>query len=140
MITRTDFVEEALTWERTPFHHRGRLKHVGVDCVGLVIGALKKFDITVRDMETYPRFPIHGIFIDNINAETEAIQNFNDILPGDLLTFTWRTEPQHVAIVTATNPIRIIHAYELIGMCVVNDFDSSWRSKFYSARRLKVFT
>jgi len=31
-VTRADVVREALTWERTPYHHRARVKGVGVDC------------------------------------------------------------------------------------------------------------
>lgn len=139
MITREAFVEEVMTWVGTPFHHRGRLKHVGVDCVGLVIGSLKEFGITVRDMSIYPRFPIHGIFESNVNAETEEIHFQSDILPGDLLTFVWRKEPQHVAVVVSTNPIRIVHAYETVKRCVVNDLDAAWRTRIHSARRLKVF-
>lgn len=32
---RAAVVREAMTWERTPYHHQGRLKGVGVDCAML---------------------------------------------------------------------------------------------------------
>ena len=38
--TRTDVVAAAREWLGTPFHHQARLRGVGVDCVGLVIGVI----------------------------------------------------------------------------------------------------
>ena len=37
-----DIVTEARTWVRTPYHHQARLKGVGVDCAGLVIGVARR--------------------------------------------------------------------------------------------------
>ncbi len=34
----SDVVRTARTWLGTPYHHQGRLKGVGVDCAGLLIG------------------------------------------------------------------------------------------------------
>jgi len=34
-MTRQDVVREALRWEGTPYHHRARLRGVGVDCAML---------------------------------------------------------------------------------------------------------
>jgi cell wall-associated NlpC family hydrolase len=34
--TRTSILKEARTWIGTPYHHRGRVKGVGVDCGGLI--------------------------------------------------------------------------------------------------------
>lgn len=31
-LSRQTVIREAHSWLRTPYHHRGRLKHVGVDC------------------------------------------------------------------------------------------------------------
>lgn len=36
-MTREQVVREALSWERTPYHHRARVKGVGVDCAQLPI-------------------------------------------------------------------------------------------------------
>jgi len=37
-VQRSQVLREARTWIGTPFHHQGRQKAVGVDCVGLTIG------------------------------------------------------------------------------------------------------
>lgn len=34
--TRARIVREAREWLRTPYHHHGRIKHVGVDCANLL--------------------------------------------------------------------------------------------------------
>ena len=37
MTTPARVIEEALTWQRTPWHHMARVKHAGVDCAQLLI-------------------------------------------------------------------------------------------------------
>ena len=73
-----------------------------------------------------------------VDKQTAPIE-LKDALPGDLLKFAWTSEPQHLAVVVAVNPIKIIHAYQQVGMVVVSDFDVTWRARFTDARRLKVF-
>lgn len=38
MTTRADIVAEALSWLKTPYHHRARVKGAGVDCAQILIG------------------------------------------------------------------------------------------------------
>lgn len=35
-MTRADVIREAMTWMGTPYHHHGRIKCVGVDCVQIL--------------------------------------------------------------------------------------------------------
>ena len=37
MCTRAQLVEEVLSWKRTPYHPRGRLKGTGCDCCSLLL-------------------------------------------------------------------------------------------------------
>ena len=127
-----------MTWRNTPFRHMARVKGVGCDCVGLVVGACQELGIEVEDMKNYPRFPIHGIFGEMVDKQTVAIE-LKDALPGDLLKFQWTDEPQHLAVIVSINPIKIIHAYQQVKKVVVNDFDCVWQARFTDARRLKVF-
>lgn len=39
MTTRADVIAEARSWERTPYHHKARVKGHGVDCGQLIIAA-----------------------------------------------------------------------------------------------------
>ncbi|HSD36078.1 MAG TPA: hydrolase [Rhodocyclaceae bacterium] len=43
-------VAEAITWLRTPYHHKARIKHVGVDCAMLLYG------IYVEALQLVPPF------------------------------------------------------------------------------------
>ncbi len=138
MITREQFVAEVLSWEGTPFHHMGRVKGVGVDCVGLAVGAARNIGIEVIDSANYPKFPIHGIFNQMVDSQTVPV-DLCDVLPGDILKFKWVREPQHLAVVISTNPIRMIHAYSQVDMCVTSDFDVMWQATFTDARRFKEF-
>lgn len=41
--TRASILAEARSWLGTPFHHKGRIKHVGVDCGGFIYEVYSKF-------------------------------------------------------------------------------------------------
>ena len=47
-------VDEARTWAGTPWHHAGRVKRVGVDCLGLVTMSLAAIGRPVEDPTDYP--------------------------------------------------------------------------------------
>lgn len=52
-------VAQARTWLKTPYHHQGVLKHVGVDCIGLVRGVfleLNGYDPKAFNMPPYSPF------------------------------------------------------------------------------------
>lgn len=53
--TRREIIEEAETWEGTPFHHGAGVKGVGCDCAHLVSGVLE-------DMNLIPKvnYPVYG--------------------------------------------------------------------------------
>jgi len=136
MTTKAEFVEEVLTWVDTPFHHMGRLKHIAVDCVGIVVASAANLGIEVTDSKQYPRFPIHGIFNDMVDKQTDPVE-FKDVQLGDLLKFKWSNEPQHIAVLTCMNPLQITHAYSQVGMCVTNDLDAYWQRLLTDVRRLR---
>lgn len=137
MLTRDDIVAEARTWLKTPFHHCGRVKGAGVDCVGLVVGVASNLDLNIVDMLKYPRAPMNGILMLQIEVQTDAI-TFEEILPADLLVFHFNGhEPQHVAIVTEVAPVRIIHAYMTAKKCIEHELDQVWIARLMYARRFK---
>ena len=53
---RAAVVAEAMTWLGTPWHHRARVKHVGVDCAQFVLGVYANVGL-IGDFDTgeYPR-------------------------------------------------------------------------------------
>ncbi len=133
---RERIVVEARTWLGTPFHHQGRAKGVGVDCAGVAVGVAKACGLEWADARGYGRIPHRGLFSATIDAVTEPVE-LADVHPGDLMVFAWRDDPQHVAIVSNAQPLRIIHAWQQAGACVENGFDDTWRSRLTGCRRFK---
>jgi NlpC/P60 family putative phage cell wall peptidase len=137
MITRDDVVREALTWVGTPYQHQGRVKGVGTDCAGMVIGTARALGLEYGDRAGYGRLPDSNMFMRVIESHTDPV-DVNNIQPGDLLVFAWLSSPQHIAIVTKTNPfIMIVHAWAGVGYCVEHRLDSAWRSKVRACRSFR---
>ncbi len=44
-IYDSDIIRTARSYIGTPFHHHGRLKNIGVDCLGLLIGVAKELNL-----------------------------------------------------------------------------------------------
>ena len=53
-MNRQDVVTAAREWIDTPFHHQARLKGVGVDCVGLVIGVARELALVPESVSAAP--------------------------------------------------------------------------------------
>lgn len=112
-VTRKEFVAEALSWEGTPFHHQARLKGVGCDCLGLVIGVCRQLGIPVEDQTNYRRFEQGDALAQELLRQTQGRVKLEDILPGDIIHYKWENElsperTQHVAIYIGDG--LIIHA------------------------------
>jgi cell wall-associated NlpC family hydrolase len=59
-MTRQDVVREALGWEGTPYHHRARLRGVGVDCAMLPAMVYEAVGLIPRVEPDYsPQWMLH---------------------------------------------------------------------------------
>lgn len=130
------FVQAARSFIGTPFHHQGRLPQVGLDCAGVVVCALRKIGAPVSDVAGYGRVPSQGIFEDAVMAQCEPVP-LAELRIGDLMMFAFRTEPQHIAIVSSVDPTLIIHAYESVGRVVENSFDTTWQKRLRGCYRIR---
>lgn len=124
MITRADIVDEARTWIDTPFHHQGRLKGVGVDCAGVIIGVAHALKLSEFDCRNYGREPTMGQM--RILLEEHMIKVVTP-LPGDALLFSFDVMEQHLGMFTDANTI--IHAYEKVGKCVEHRYSDLWLTR-----------
>lgn len=113
MTTHADVVAEARTWIDTPVHHQARIKHVGVDCIGLVIGVARELGLVepTFDIGAYPRDP------DSVSLLAKAREHMTEIpydeaVSGDVLVITFNRDPQHFCILAEYRPgVRsVIHA------------------------------
>lgn len=119
-MTPQDIINEARSWVGTPFHHQGRVKGAGVDCIGLVIGVAHELCISDFDSTNYGRIPnplVMGKGLRENMIKTDLIE------PGCVLWFAFASAPMHVGIVT---DVGLIHAYSLVGKVVETGLDQQW--------------
>lgn len=105
-ITRERVVKEARTWIGTPWHHQGRIKGAGVDCVGLIVGTCRALGIAVEDITDYQRYPDGKTLVAELNRQLVQVKRPE---PGDILLFALSRFPQHLAFYGGDT--QIIHAY-----------------------------
>lgn len=127
MTTRGQVVAEARTWIGTPFVHQGRLKGVGVDCVGVVIGVAHALGISDFDIVSYPMLP-DSQMMGRILAEHLDPVSSKSLLPGDILWLRFMGEPQHVAIITGLSPLTVVHSFAgaRTPRCLEQPLDGLW--------------
>jgi len=105
-------VLEARKYLGTPFHHHGRLRGVGIDCLGLILQVMDFVGLIGEDSNCYGRMPTpeNGAFlIERLSAHMAEV-SVDEMRDGDVLVF-WvlkRGLPQHVGIKT---DIGMLHAF-----------------------------
>lgn len=116
MTRPADLVRCARLWNKTPFHHRGRIKGVGCDCLMLIVEASIEAGYLPADFEV-PDYPEDLMFHQNDTRYIDGILGYCDEvaepLPGDIAMWFFGRIFCHGAIVTAWP--RIIHAYKRHG-------------------------
>ena len=131
-MTRQQIITIARSYLGTPFHHQGRLKGVGVDCVGLVVCVMRELGIEVKDSFDYNGKP------DSVLLRDKLREHFNEIAPheaklADILLFTIGKNPQHLGFVSSVGGSNdIIHTHMGV-KAVVETHIGSWARQVVSA-------
>ena len=137
-MKRTDIIIEARSWMGTPYRHQGRMKGIGADCAGIVIGIANALGLAHCDRRGYSRLPGTEFQLE-VSRQLVPIP-FQELLPGDLLTFAFRSHPQHIAIVTDIEPLKILHSHFSAGRCIEQALDDAWRSRIRGSWRFPELT
>ncbi|MBI1274214.1 MAG: peptidase P60 [Alphaproteobacteria bacterium] len=111
----------------TPFHHQGRAPGAGLDCIGLVVVALRAAGKDVRDRTNYGRRPDGRGLVAALESHGFAPRADKNAQAGDILLFRFDSQPQHVAL--ATGPGGMLHAYAPAGKVVEVTLSPAWRSR-----------
>lgn len=117
----------------TPFHHQGRLAGVGLDCIGLVVHALRAVGMTVQDQTNYGKQPDGSALAEALLAHGAITVPSEERKGGDILLFRFHDEPQHVALATEKNDF--IHAYAPAGKVVAVSLNEVWRRRLWGVYR-----
>lgn len=129
---RDRILTEARSWIDTPFHHQGRVKGAGCDCIGLCIGVGKALELVPQEFEYtgYRRTP-HGRTLVDVMRESGFVEEVQEPQLGDILVFRIDVDPQHVALLSERNTL--IHAYAQARKVCEARYDSVWRGRFVTA-------
>lgn len=110
--TRAAVVAEALSWQATPYHHRARVKGVGVDCAQILIAVYAALGLVAEiDPGEYPTDW-------HLHRSEELYQHWlqhagawrvDEALPGDVGLFQFGRTFSHGAICLGADVW--IHAY-----------------------------
>lgn len=137
MIARYEIVQTARQYLGTPYHHCGRLKGVGIDCIGLVrcVGQELGLPGSNHDLKGYSRQP------DGVTLEREFGKVLEKISPeealvGDVLVF-WMTKRQLITHAAFKSPKGIIHTHMGVGRVVEHGLDEKWLKRIGGAYRFK---
>lgn len=133
MISRDEIIAEARTWIGTPFKHQGRLKGVGVDCVGVIVGVAKSLNILDYNPTNYSRLPNMQVMGDALNKLLIEI-DIKDAKIGDIYWMKFRESAQHLAFKT---DIGILHATSQAKKCIETSLNDSLEKTIYKVYRFK---
>lgn len=118
----------------TPFHHQGRAPGAGIDCIGLIVVALRAAGFTVHDRTDYGRRPDGRSLVAVLQAHGFAPAD--EICAGHILLFRYDRQPQHAAL--ATSAESMIHSFAPAGKVVETTIGDYWKrrlTRVYSFRK-----
>jgi len=132
MTKREQFVEEAKSWINTPFHHQGRTKGRGCDCLGLILGAASNVGINPYDDSIKYSHHVHTpTLIRNLRKYLVPI-SFEESKPGDILLLVDKGDPVHLGIRSEKG---FIHSYAQSRRVTDQIINEEWRNKILSVFR-----
>lgn len=105
------FLKAVMACLGTPFCHQGRLPHVGLDCIGLVVVGLKAVQRQVQDRFDYGVRP-DGRSLANALC-VHGAKEVSDIKAGDVLLIRYDNQPQHDARPTKKADALLIHSFQV---------------------------
>jgi cell wall-associated NlpC family hydrolase len=142
VTTRAAIVAEAMTWLKTPYHHRARKKGAGVDCAMLLIGIFSGVGLIDEfEPDEYPRdWMMHRSEERFRNAVIERADPIDgtDLQPGDVALYKVGRCFAHGAVVIEW-PV-VIHADSRFGKVTLTEGNQGWLSgrdvEFYRVKGL----
>jgi cell wall-associated NlpC family hydrolase len=116
----------------TPFHHQGRAPGTGLDCIGLIVVALRGAGYSVQDRIDYGRRPDGVSLVEALHAH--GANPVDVVEAGDILLFRYDGQPQHAAL--ATSGDSMIHSFAPAGKVVETTIGDYWRRRLVGIYRL----
>ena len=128
-VTSGDIVRVAKTYIGTPFHHLGRIKNIGIDCIGIVLGIAKELSIPLI---IHPDFERYGRRTRNLSLLQYMDEQFVKIDRREVgsIAVSWHNritkEPSHVGIVTS---IGMVHTNCDLMITIEEHWSPKWATR-----------
>jgi len=129
MVTRSNIVEVAKTYIGTPFHHLGRVKNIGIDCVGIILGVAEELNIVLI---VHPEFKRYG----KASKQRPLLEYMNEQFiklerrEVGSIAVSWydiqTKNPSHLGIVT---PIGMIHTNGHLKITIEEQWSPKWTTR-----------
>jgi cell wall-associated NlpC family hydrolase len=102
-MTDETLVKQARSWVGTPFKYQGRLKQVGCDCLGLIVGIARELNLKARTGNPLHEYDIRDYSSDpNTRVLQENLASLLWTSPcpvvGALVLMSFAGNPQHLGI------------------------------------------
>jgi len=113
IISRADFIKEALSWVGTPYKSLQSCKGKGCDCAGFIYGTMKNVGLLPADYMP-PRVSgqwymhrTNEVFIEELTRVGAVQIPDMDTRPGDIVSFKFGRAQSHLTILLPT--MKFIH-------------------------------
>ena len=136
-VTPAAVIAKAREYLGTPYHPGARVKGAGVDCIGLVVCVFGDLGVAVDDWSGATEGDQIGLLTDRLDDYCDPLTSLDDVRPGDILLFRYRSMNHHTALCTESG--LMIHAYDSpsCNRVVEQSIDDSWERRFLRGYRYK---
>jgi cell wall-associated NlpC family hydrolase len=128
-------IDIARTYLGTPFAHQGRMKRVGIDCLGLVVCVARETGLAVQDFTNYPREPDGATLVLRLSEQLDQVADGDERI-GDVLCF-WIRRPALPCHVGFKTDVGVLHTYANAGKVVEHVLDARWQKRIHSVWRFR---
>lgn len=139
-MIKEDILKELFEHLDTPYKHQGRLKGIGIDCIGLIISIFKNCGYlnNMIDNKNYDRIPSSDLFLKHIEKHSYKIKK-DEIQETDLITFKILEQVNHIGMIykIENDIIYFIHAFQPAGKVVKDKIDLKWQRRIENFYRFK---
>lgn len=130
-------VAEARSYLGVKWRHRGRSRF-SIDCIGLVVAAVRAGGVVMRDRLDYGRLPWKDGLEREMREHFGEPVSFENAQTGDVALMCWDADkavPAHVGMLgDGDNGLRIIHSYSCHAVAE-HDIDDQWRRRILAVFR-----
>lgn len=137
-MTGADIVTAARAYLGTPYRHQGRVRGVGIDCLGLLICTARDLGLAAAeyDVPHYTHQPDQTEFLAGLRRHLIEIP-VSQAQPGDVLLLSSHGVATHVAFRTDAG---VLHAYAPAGQVVEHGLRAAFSRAVKAAFRAPEVT